>query len=72
MVQWLGLHASTARGLGSIPGQATKIPQIMWLGQINKLKKKKVLNKLIKKIIMTDTFGVHQGRPNDISSSLQS
>ena len=27
MVQWLGLHAFTAKGPGSIPGQGTKIPQ---------------------------------------------
>ena len=26
-VQWLGLCASTAGGMGSIPGQGTKIPQ---------------------------------------------
>ena len=26
-VQWLGLHTSTAVGLGSIPGRITKIPQ---------------------------------------------
>ena len=26
-VQWLGLRALTAKGLGSIPGQETKIPQ---------------------------------------------
>ena len=26
VVQWLGLHAFTAEGLGSIPGQVTKIP----------------------------------------------
>ena len=25
-VQWLGLHALTAEGLGSIPGQEAKIP----------------------------------------------
>ena len=25
MVQWLGLHASTAGGMDSIPGQGTKI-----------------------------------------------
>ena len=25
-VQWLGLHASTAGGMGSIPGQGTKVP----------------------------------------------
>ena len=27
VVQWLGLHASTAGGMGSIPGWGTKIPQ---------------------------------------------
>ena len=27
-VQWLGLHPSTARGTGSIPGQGTKILHI--------------------------------------------
>ena len=27
-VQWLGLHAFTARGLGSIPGRGTRISQI--------------------------------------------
>ena len=27
VVQWLGLHDLTAKGLGSIPGQGTKIPQ---------------------------------------------
>ena len=38
-VQWLRLHASTARGMGLIPGQGAKIPHTMWHGQ---LKKKKV------------------------------
>ena len=27
VVQWLGLHTSTAGGTGSIPGQRTKIPE---------------------------------------------
>ena len=27
MVKWLELHALTAKGKGSIPGQGTKIPQ---------------------------------------------
>ena len=27
MVQWLGLHALMAEGLGSVPGQGTNIPQ---------------------------------------------
>ena len=31
MVQWLGLCAFTAEGVGSIPGQGTKIPQaVQW------------------------------------------
>ena len=32
-VQWLGLGAFTAMGLGSIPGQGTKIPQAVQHGQ---------------------------------------
>ena len=28
--QWLGLHAFTAEGLGSILGWGTKIPQAEW------------------------------------------
>ena len=26
-VQWLGVHTLTAEGLGSIPGEGTRIPQ---------------------------------------------
>ena len=33
MVQWIELHAFTAEGLGSIPGQGTKIPQAVHYGQ---------------------------------------
>ena len=36
VVQWLGLHASTARGMGSIPGQGTKIPHTACQAQQNK------------------------------------
>ena len=32
-VQWLGLWALTAGGLGSIPGRGTKIPQAAQCGQ---------------------------------------
>ena len=32
-VQWLGLHAFTAEGLGSISDQGTKIPQAMQQGK---------------------------------------
>ena len=35
MIQWLGLHASTAGGTGLIPSQGTKITQGMWLGEKN-------------------------------------
>ena len=28
MVQWLGLHASPAGGMGSIPGRGIKFPQV--------------------------------------------
>ena len=33
MVQWLGLHASTAEGPGSVPGWGTKILHATWLSQ---------------------------------------
>ena len=33
MVQWLGLCAFIAEGLGSIPGQGTKIPQAARCGK---------------------------------------
>ena len=38
--QWLGLHASTARGQGLSPDQGTKIPQALKGGQ-KKIKKLK-------------------------------
>ena len=34
-VQWLGLHASTAGGMGSIPGHGTKILQVVQYGKKN-------------------------------------
>jgi len=33
VVQWLRLHASNARDMGSIPGQGTKIPHAMHRSQ---------------------------------------
>ena len=33
VVQWLGLRAFTAEGLGSIPGRGTKIPQASKCGK---------------------------------------
>ena len=38
VVQRLGLHAFTARGMGLIPALGTKIPHATWYGQ--KVKKK--------------------------------
>ena len=40
MVQWLGLGAFTAVGLGSIPGWGTKIPQAMQPKKKKGIKKK--------------------------------
>ena len=37
LFQWLRLRAPTAGGLGSIPGQGTKIPHAVWFGQKNKM-----------------------------------
>ena len=52
MVQWLGLHASTAGDTGWIPGQGAKITHDMWHSQKkktqqypkNEKKKKKTKN----------------------------
>ena len=33
VVQWLGLHSLTAKDVGSIPSQGTKILQITWYSQ---------------------------------------
>ena len=41
MVQWLGLHASTAGGTGSIPGWETKILQAIWCVPLGKKKKER-------------------------------
>ena len=46
MVQWLGLHTSTAGGTGLIPGRGTKIPHAEWHSQ-NKFKKKNQNIKII-------------------------
>ena len=40
-VQWLGLHAFTAKNLGSVPGQETKIPYAAWCSQKEKRNRKK-------------------------------
>ena len=40
VVQWLELRAFTAKGVGSIPGQETKILQATWCAANNNNKKK--------------------------------
>ena len=42
-VQWLAVWAFTAKGLGSISGQGTKLPQAPQLGQKKKERKKMAL-----------------------------
>ena len=39
VVQWLGLHAFTAKDVGSVPGWEIKILQAMQYGQTEKIKK---------------------------------
>ena len=39
VVQWLRLCSSTSGGLGSIPGQGTKISHATWPGQKKKKRK---------------------------------
>ena len=53
MVQWLRLHASTAEGLGSSPGQVTKIPHAIWYG---KKKKMKVVGGVLPLAAVANTF----------------
>ena len=57
-VQWLGLCTLTAEGpgegLGSIPGQGTKIPQAAWHGQKTKEGGQKKKRK--------QTYGYQRGR----------
>ena len=36
VVQWVRLHAATARSMGLIPGHGTKIPDAAHCGQKNK------------------------------------
>ena len=33
VVQWLGLHTSSAGGVGLIPGWGTNIPHVVWRDQ---------------------------------------
>ena len=44
MIQWLRLSASTVGGMGSIPGQGTKIPHAARCGQKKKKMEGEILN----------------------------
>ena len=44
MVQWLGFHASTAGGMGSIPGWGTKILHAVGHGQKTNIDAKKKMH----------------------------
>ena len=57
--QWLRLHASNAGGMGSSPGQGTKIPHPMW-----QKKKKKKSHFDLKKFL-----GTKREEKNTLSSS---
>ena len=49
-VQWLKLHASTAGGTGSIPGQGTVIPNATW--QPKKIKTENKIETFFKKVLL--------------------
>ena len=59
--QWLRRHASNVGGMGSIPGQGTKIPHAMW----PKKKKKKKSHFDLRKFLGTKREG-----KNTLSSPL--
>ena len=54
MVQWLRLSASTAGGMGSIPGWRTKFPHATRHGQIIKIIIIIIIIKLFQKNKITD------------------
>ena len=61
-IQWLGLRASTAGGMGSIPGQETKIPQATWRGQKETHKKHDWVDSLRQESLEEDQFVVALGQ----------
>ena len=50
-VQWLRLCASTAGGVGSIPGWGTKIPHAVCHGQTMKINKVRIVKYFLKEIL---------------------
>ena len=57
VVQWLRLHASNAGGVGSIPGQGTKIPHASQCGQIKKKTKPQLMSTLKVWCVAQETIG---------------
>lgn len=56
-VQWLGISTFTTRDLGSISGLKTKIPQVLWCGQKNKINNCKLKHKEISSHTHQDNQG---------------
>ena len=54
-VQWLGMHAFTAEGTGSVPGQGTKILQAVQCGQ-----KKNCFNSVLFSRSVVSDFATHE------------
>ena len=66
-VQWLGIHAFTAEGTGSVPGQGTKILQAVQCGQ-----KKNCFNSVLFSRSVVSDFATHEPqhtRPPCLSST---
>ena len=59
MVQWLGSCTLIAKGLGSIPGQGTKIPQAAWRSQSKQINKKEIIPTLHKTFIKLEKIPTH-------------
>ena len=57
MVQWLELRDFTAKGLGSIPGRRTRIPQAVW--RCHKTKQNKTKTKQNKKKLIQSHISLY-------------
>ena len=68
MVQWLRLHASNAGGMGSIPGQRTKIPDAVQYGE----KKSDMKITWAKKDTQSKNLGEIRGKWGDVGQRVQS
>ena len=70
MVQWLRLCASTAEGMGSIPGQGTKDPVLfVAVGPPPKKKKNQSINLLGETMIATSVMNSNDPSPVVLSPS---